>query len=130
MLPSTSQPTRRYFRVSDRTSQVAKWCKSALHLVWPTRCASCRLAIEADAAFCDPCRAGLEVMKAACPRCALPFLNEHVNSCTCARRPHAGFSAAHAAMLYGGSLVGALLPFKHAGRRYNARALGGLMVPA
>jgi ComF family protein len=98
----------------------------AANLVWPARCAGCDAWVQPELAFCDRCTPSLVSLAGACPGCALP----REQSCRfCARAPRA-YSAATAALAYGGPVADALLRFKHGGRLDLARPLGRLLVPA
>jgi ComF family protein len=102
-----------------------------LQLLWPQRCAACDRAVDDGTIFCFECTPSLSALLGACPGCALPRAdwNTRGGRCGLCRRIPFSFREARAAYEYGAALADAIVRMKH-GRRYMARRLGSLLVPA
>src|SRR5258708_3491969 len=102
-----------------------------LQLLWPQRCAACDRAVDDGTIFCFECTPSLSALLGACPGCALPRAdwNTRGGRCGLCRRVPFSFREARAAYEYGAALADAIVRMKH-GRRYMARRLGSLLVPA
>ena len=100
-----------------------------LATLWPSRCAGCAAFVPEGTSFCPTCADTLVELGACCSGCAMP-LPERSGLCPgCRRRPFP-FSAATAALAYGGALTSALLRFKHGGHRHLSVPLSRYLGPA
>jgi ComF family protein len=100
---------------------------SVLSLLWPARCAGCNTFVGEGTAFCRRCDVSVVPLGRVCSGCAMPWEGEGL--CRGCRSRHLPFERASAVLAYGGSLVQALLRFKHGGHRHLARALGSYLAP-
>jgi predicted amidophosphoribosyltransferase len=104
---------------------------ASLQLLWPARCAACDGGVPEGLVFCMACAPSLNPLMGVCPGCALPLAggNPGRERCRLCRRIPFPFRAASASYEYGEALARAIVRMKH-GRRYMARRLARLLVPA
>lgn len=94
--------------------------QSALHLIYPSQCISCRDLVEGDNALCGKCwRDTPFISGMACDKCGTPLIGEDTgesilcDDCMTIARP---WSKGRSAMLYKGNARKLVLAFKHGDR--------------
>jgi ComF family protein len=104
--------------------------RSALELLFPSRCAACDQILDEEAAiFCATCALSVEPILSACPRCALPWpqpLERPPPCIACLMRPPR-VEAAFAPYEFGGSIAQAVRRLKWAALPELSRPLGRLL---
>ncbi len=106
---------------------------AVVDLVLPPRCPGCRCIVAADGSFCAACWQDLAFITAPlCARCGVPFEHDRGAGAECgaclAEPPR--YTAARAALVYGGPARRVLLALKHGDRQHLARIMAGHMARA
>lgn len=109
--------------------------QSALHLLYPPRCISCGVLVDADFALCGPCRAETGFLSGLlCDQCGTPLPGEaklgecvQCDDCLTHLRP---WARGCAALGYDGQARRLILALKHGDRTDLARPLGAWLARA
>lgn len=104
-----------------------------LDLVLPPRCPACRIIVTEDRRFCLACWQQLQFITAPlCARCGTPFEHDLGPAAECAPclADPPRFTAARAALVYGGPARAVLLALKHGDRLHLAPVMAGHMARA
>ncbi len=107
--------------------------QSVIDLVLPPRCPGCRAIVAGDGRFCLGCWQELQFITAPyCARCGTPFAHDMGPAAECgaclAEPPR--YTAARAALVYGGPARKVLLALKHGDRQHLARIMAPHMARA
>ncbi len=107
--------------------------QAIVDLVLPPRCPGCRAIVADDGRFCVTCWQQLQFITAPfCARCGTPFehdMGAAAECGTCLAEPPR-YTAARAALVYGGPARKVLLALKHGDRQHLARVMAPHMARA
>src|SRR4051794_15841196 len=110
--------------VNSRWAALRTW-------LWPGHCLLCRARTRAGHGLCDPCRAQLPWLRAACPVCAVPLAGEpSAVACGACQKKPPPFDHTRAALNYAAPVDRLILPLKYHRRLDLARTLGHLLADA
>lgn len=97
-----------------------------LHFLFPARCLGCDRVLAEPAPWCATCAPLVELLRLACPRCALPLGHPAAACGRCLVAPPP-FASARSLALYGGPMTEALGRLKFGQRPDVAEPLGRLL---
>lgn len=118
---------------SAATAALRRGAMHGVDLLLPPRCPACREIVETDASFCLDCWAGLDFITAPmCARCGAPFdIDRGIDAqCGACLDAPPRFTAARAAMVYGGTATKVLLGFKHGDRQHLVKVMAPQLIRA